>query len=85
MALREETNLKSVEILPISNTIQLLWETKIYRDDDIIAYDNFRRAYGSNEKNAFMKDLGEESNKYINNIVWDVEEEIVQPETTIEG
>ena len=68
--LKEQTVLKSVEVLTQANAINVLWENQILRDDVVISATNHRCAYGKGQKEQFEADLGDEAVKYVGLINW---------------
>ncbi len=57
MALSEQRILSSIEVLTEQNAINVKWEDRIMRDDEVISSAPFRRAYGNTERELFTADL----------------------------
>lgn len=67
----EQQDLKSIEVLVQVNAINVLWEYKIIKDNQVISKTNCRCSYSANQKEQFKIDLGELSDKFIGLIEWD--------------
>jgi len=57
MVLSEQRILKSVEILPAQNTVNVLWVDQVLRDEEVIAETNHRKAYASDQKDDFLAEV----------------------------
>ena len=65
--------LKSVEVLPQANVLQVLWEVNIVEDGEVLTSSNYRATYGNTQKEQFLAEV-EGADKYIGLIEWVVEE-----------
>lgn len=57
MALSEQRILKSVEILPAQNAINVLWVDQVLRDGDVIAETNHRKAYTQDQREQVLAEV----------------------------
>ena len=57
MALSEQTNLVSVEVLPQINAVNVRWDKQILRDGEVVVSEPFRRVYGQYEREQFLIDV----------------------------
>lgn len=57
MSLSEQHVLKSVEILPTQNSINVLWVDQIVRDGDVISERNHRKAYTQDQREDFLTEV----------------------------
>lgn len=57
MSLSEQRILKSVEILPAQNAINVLWVDQIMRDGEVVAETNHRKAYTQDQREAFLGEV----------------------------
>lgn len=74
--------LKSIEVLPQANVVQVLWEVNIVEDGEVLTSSNHRGAYSSNEKDKFIAEV-EGAEKYLGLIEWiDVVTEVVVDDAT---
>jgi len=62
--------LKSVTHFVEENSIQVLWVKRSIYEGAVIAEENFRRAYGSVDRNLFLVDLGDNAAKYDGLMNW---------------
>jgi hypothetical protein len=67
--LTEQQILKSVEILPTQNAINVCWMNQILRDGEIISEIPHRCAYMQDQKDQFLADV-EGGDKYVAAIGW---------------
>jgi hypothetical protein len=58
MSLSEQRILKSVEILPAQNAINVLWVDQIMRDGEVVSELNHRKAYTQDQREAFLTEVG---------------------------
>lgn len=70
--MRKEIVIKSVEVLPTQNAIQVAWDNNIIDDDDVtvLASTIHRKAYISGERAQFMEEVSDAA-KYVDLIAWD--------------
>lgn len=59
MALSEQRVLAEITVLTELNAINVKWEDRILRGEDVISSTPFRRAYSKYEREAFIADLAE--------------------------
>lgn len=57
MALSEQRVLAEITVLTEMNAINVKWEDRILRDDEVISSAPFRRSYSKQERAAFIEDL----------------------------
>ena len=69
MALSEQRILKSVEILPTQNSINVLWVDQVLRDEEVIAETNHRKAYSAAQKDDFLAEVDGAAG-YVSAIGW---------------
>ena len=72
MSIQEIKLLKSVEVLPQVNAVNVLWENNIVKDGEVIASNMHRCAYGKGQREKFLEEI-EDSEKYVELIDWTVE------------
>lgn len=70
MALTEIRNLVSVSHNLAANTLDVKWEDVILRDGVPVTSTPFRRAYGIENKDQFILDLGPDAAKYLAAAGW---------------
>ena len=61
--------LKSVEVLPQVNVLQVLWEVNIVEDGEVLTTSNHRATYGNTQKEQFVAEV-EGAEKYVGLIEW---------------
>ncbi|HWV16053.1 MAG TPA: hypothetical protein VN030_11550 [Cellvibrio sp.] len=70
MALTEARVLKSVEILPASSAVNVLWADQVLRDGEVISESNHRKSYNANNKDSFLIEV-EGAENYIPVLGWE--------------
>ena len=62
-------SLKSVEVLPQANVIQVLWVNEIVEDGEVLSSTNHRCSYGKGQQDKFLAEV-EGAEKYVGLIEW---------------
>ena len=65
--------LKSVEVLPQANVLQVLWEVSIVEEGEVLTSSNHRATYNSEQKEQFLAEV-EGAEKFVGLIEWVVDE-----------
>lgn len=73
MSIQEVKVLKSVEVLPQVNAVNVLWENQIVKDGEVIASNMHRCAYSKGQREQFLQDI-EGAEKYVGLIDWTQDE-----------
>ena len=69
MALTENKVLKSIEVIPEAQSVNVLWENQVLRDGVVISQTLERSAYNELDKIRFMSDVSS-ANEYITILGW---------------
>lgn len=69
MALSEQKILKSVNVLPAAQAIEVQWSNQILRNDVVISETYSRCAYGADQKEQFLSDVPN-GQPYIDAVGW---------------
>lgn len=69
MALSEQKILKSVEVLPAQNGVNVCWVNQIVRDGEVISEIPHRCAYGPEQKEQFLAEVADAA-QYVAILGW---------------
>lgn len=58
MAIIEQTRIRSIEVLPLDNAVNISWLQTFTNDDGIVVSENyFRKAYGADQRAEFLEEV----------------------------